>query len=121
MRVEEALYDALVAPSPQTTAGAHVYPMLAPEGAALPRITFQRIATIPQNALGGHAGIDQVTMQVDCWASTKAGAATLAREVRLAIAAESFKPIVTNEYDGFEGESRLYRHTLDLSCWDKDF
>lgn len=121
MRLEEALHSALVAPSPQTSAESRVYPMIAPEGSALPRITFQRISTEPQNSLDRHAQIDRVNMQIDCWASTKSGAAALALEVRLVIANESFKPLVQNEYDGFEGESRLYRHTLDLSCWDKGF
>lgn len=120
-RLEQALYTALVAPSPQTAAGSRVYPTIAPEGAALPRITFQRISTTPQNSLSGHAGLDFVSMQIDCWATTRAAAAALALEVRRAIAAESFKPLCTNEYDGFEGESRVYRHTLDLSCVDKDF
>lgn len=120
-RLEEALHAALVAPSPQTVAGTRVFPMIAPENAALPRITYQRISTEPQNSLDGHASLDRVNMQVDCWASTKGVAAALAMEVRLALANEAFKPLVQNEYDGFEGESRLYRHTMDLSCWDKSF
>jgi hypothetical protein len=121
VRLEQALYEALVAPSPQTAAAGRVYPTIAPEGSALPRITYQRISTTPQNSLSGHASIDLVSMQIDCWASTRAAAADLALQVRRAIAGATFKPLVNNEYDGFESEPRVYRHTLDLSCWDKGF
>lgn len=120
--LEEQIFEALTSGSPLPTAAAdRVYPTLAKEGAALPRITYQRVSTEPQNTLGGHALIDRVQVQFDCWASSPLGAALLARQLRLALSDAPFKPTFTSQYDGFEAESRLYRHTLEMSCWDKTF
>ena len=120
--LEEQIFAALTQGSPTpTSAASRVYPVLAAEGTPLPRITYQRVSTEPQNSLAGHALIDRVQVQFDCWASTPLGAARLAREVREALANATFKPTFTSQYDGFEAESRLYRHTLEMSCWDKTF
>lgn len=108
-------------PSPQTDAADRVYPSLAPEGADLPRLVYTRSFTDPQNSLGGHALIDRVGVQIDCYARTKLAAHTLARQVRTVMADQTFKAICTNERDLFDAESRLYRHTLEFTCWDKSF
>ena len=121
MLLEQAIVEALTGYSPRTAAGSRVYAVLAPEAAALPRLTYQRISTAPVNSLSGHCGLDSVTIQIDCWASTKEGAAELAREVRYAMADGAFKALPQNEADVFDIESRLYRHTVDFTCWDKSF
>jgi hypothetical protein len=120
--LEQLIFEALTQGSPPPTAAAdRVYPVLAKETDPLPRVTYQRVSTEPQNGLGGHALIDRVQVQFDCWATTPLGAANLARQVRTALSSAPFKPTFTSQYDGFEGESRLFRHTLEMSCWDKTF
>lgn len=120
--LEQQIFEALTLGSPAPTAAAeHVYPVLAKVGAPTPRITYQRVSTEPQNSLSGHALIDRVQVQFDCWATTPLAAANLAKQLRRALADAPFKPTFTSQYDGFEGESLLYRHTLEMSCWDKTF
>ena len=105
-----------------TQAGNRVYPEIAPEKTPLPRITYTRISTTPQNSFDGHARIDRVIMQVDCWERTRAKSLELGREARAALPSSlAFKPILQAEYDSFEPETRLYRRTLEFACWDKSF
>lgn len=119
--LEQLLHEALTTPSPGTSAGVRVYPELAPEGAELPRVTYSRVSTAPANSLAGHSGLDRVAMQIDCWATTALGAATLAREVRQALVGAAFKPLITGESSAMEIDPRIYRRTLDVACWDKSF
>lgn len=122
MQLESQIWSALATGSPlPTSAGERVYSVIAPEKSELPRVTFVRTSTTPQNSLSGHANIDLVFVQVDCWARTAAQAAQLAREVRAAMGGADFKALARNEFTGFERESRLYRSTVEFSCWDMTF
>jgi hypothetical protein len=121
VQLEQLVYEALTQGSPQTDAGDRVYAILAPENSQLPRLTYTRVSTTPFNSLGGHAGVDQVTIQIDCWARTNLGCVTLARQVRKAMEGQPFKATPTSQNDGMETESKIYRHTVEFNCWDKSF
>ena len=121
MQLEELIHRALTMGSPQTDAGDRVYPIIAPEGSQLPRLTYTRVSTTPVNSLQGHAGLDQATFQIDCWARTNLGCVTLARQVREAMKGQPFKATPTSQYDGMEPEPKVYRHTVEFACWDKSF
>ena len=116
-RLEQDLYSALSG-SPSTDANARIYPDVAPQGAALPFIVYSRISTQPQNSLTRHALLDLVTMQVDCYASTKAGAMTLARQARLLLQGE-LSARMQSEQDDYEPDTKVYRHTMDFTAWEK--
>ena len=62
-----------------------VYPGLAPQNAALPYITYERISTQRMMTHDGQNGLIGPRIQIDCWASAYSGAKTLADKVRLAI------------------------------------
>lgn len=117
MPIEQDLYAALTG-SPSTDAGARVYPDVAQQGAALPLVVYSRVSTQPQNSLGGHALLDLVTMQVDCYATTKLGALTLARQVRGLLQYE-LRALMQSEQDDYEFDTKTYRHTMDFTAWEK--
>lgn len=120
--LEDRIYTALAAGSPPPTdAQDRVYPILAPEGTELPRITYTRVSTTPANSLDGHAGLDSVRVQIDCWARTARAAATLAAQVRKAMKDQPFKALPQAQQPGFDPEPRIHRHTVEFTCWDKDF
>jgi hypothetical protein len=116
--LETQIFQALTEGSPQTTAGVRVYPVTAPQGAALPRLTYSRVSTAPSNTLGGNGGLDQVRVQVDCWARSAPAAAALAAQVRSVLEAQSFKALLQNQFDDYEAETGVFRHSLDFRCWD---
>lgn len=118
MQLEEQVFAALAGVSPYPTAAEdRVYALIAKQGAALPRITFQRITSAPVTSLGGSSNLDQVRIQVDSWADDYLEAKNLAAQVRLALEATSFKALLTNDFDDYEPETRIYRVRQDYRCW----
>ena len=118
MQLEEQVYSALAGGSPQTDAGSRVYPLSAAQGTGAPRITYQRVSTAPENTLGGRANLDQVRIQIDCWATTIKGAANLARQARDLMEAQSFKALLQGAFDTYEQDTQLYRRSMDFRCWE---
>jgi hypothetical protein len=118
VQLEELVFAVLAGTSPPATgAGLRVYPLLAPQNAELPRITFARVANAPVNSLSGSSGLDAVRVQVDAWAKTFLGAKELAAEVRTAMEGASFKGLLQNDFDTYEPETKTYRVSLDFRCW----
>lgn len=121
MQLEEQVYGALTPVGSLSIAGVSIYPEVAPEDAPLPRITYGRVSTTPQNGLSGHLGIDLVVMQFDLWAATRAQTLVLDREVQALLSGKDFKALPTARYDSFEASTHLYRRTVEYSMWDKTF
>lgn len=74
--VEPAIYELL-----RTLAAGRVYALRAPQNSTAPFIIFQRIDSERWRAINGPSGIAQVTIQVDCYASTYYAAKELAAEI----------------------------------------
>lgn len=90
MSIEAALYAHLTANAGVAAlVGSRVYPMgSVPQGAAFPRITYQRISSVHEHHQGGVAGLAHPRLQVDCWAQGASGYAAvkaLAEAVRMAL------------------------------------
>lgn len=63
-----------------------VYPLIIPQGAAYPAVTYQRISTEPREvAMGGDPGIARARIQVTAWANTFDDAKDVGNQVRLAL------------------------------------
>lgn len=62
-----------------------VYPLVAPQSAALPFITYRRAGIRRQQTLGGPMGVPQVTVELDVFAATYEGARDLADRCRLVL------------------------------------
>jgi len=61
---------------------ARVWPMVAPQGQALPYLVYRRVDSVPVNHAGGTTADDFTRIQLDCYASTYDGARVLADAVR---------------------------------------
>ena len=79
--LEKGLYSILAGRSPPLSVGSRVYPRL-PQGVTFPAIRYQRITTNRPLTLDGASGVVEVTVQVDCLATTYAEAKDLADAVR---------------------------------------
>jgi len=65
--------------------GSKIYPVLAPSEAALPFITWRRMAVQRQQSLSGPVGVPSVMLSVDLFAETYEAVRELADKVRLAL------------------------------------
>lgn len=68
-----------------TSAGSRVYPLLLPQDATFPAVTYQQISRTQEHAYGVEAGVLSVRVQVDSWAESYAAARSLADEVAAAL------------------------------------
>jgi len=118
MQLEELIFTALTGGSPPPTeVGVRVYALIAEEGSDLPRITFQRITSTPTTALDGNNNLDQVRFQVDSWSRDYLEAKRVASQAREVLESQSFKALMTTDFDDYEPETRLYRVRQDYRCW----
>lgn len=83
--IEESLYEYLRDDaSVYAVCGGRVYPLVAPERAAKPHITYQITQQDRDRVWRGPTGMVRATIQIDCWSETQRGARQLAELVRLA-------------------------------------
>ena len=58
---------------------------MAPQGAALPRVTYSQVGDIPVHASGSDPNINQARFQVSCWGSSYSDADSVAKQVKAAL------------------------------------
>ena len=89
------------------------YPFgFAPQGTQIPYVTWQSISGLPLNKLTSGAFCDTLRTQVDCWASTGAGALDLAEAVRSAL--EPVGVCVSINLAERDTETQIYRYSMDF-------
>ena len=100
--------------------GDRFYPGLAPQGVTRPYCVYTRVASDPQNSLGGFTGnLERVRVQVDCYAETFDSAVAIAAAVRAAVDAggTGIKGVCINEQDAYENDPRLFRRMVEFSVF----
>lgn len=117
--IEDAMYAHLSTSTALTAlVSIRIYPVMMPEDPTLPAVTFQRISNNPQWSMSGPCGMDNPTVQVDCWATSYAGAKALGDTLRAAMAsAASYKSVQVADQDIYEADTEIYRASMDFSCW----
>lgn len=99
-------------------AGGRVYPGIAPEGAATPRITWFVVDAETGWVLSGWDGSQVANLQIDSWAGTKMEAIQLANEA-FTVMAESdagFSVSAAQRLsDDYEESTRLHRVTWEYT------
>lgn len=85
-QLEEALYARLSGfAGLSALVGSRIYPLRAPQTAALPLVVFQRISTIRWSAFGSDTGLARPRIQVTAWATTAMAAKSVKEQVRAAL------------------------------------
>ena len=110
--IETSIFDAL-----KNLVSNRCYPLLMPQDPTLPAIVFSRVASIAQNKLDSGASIDQVRIQIDCYASTYDEAKTLSASVRSAMEEADFKGTLQIDVDFYEPDLKIYRVVMDFYVW----
>lgn len=103
--------------------GERIFPIVRPSqgpGLTLPAITYQRIAGVPMNDLDGDDGnLLNIRMQIDVWATTHDAVKLIAEAVRarMQVAAATFRAVLLLDQDVYEEEVKIFRVSMDFSCW----
>lgn len=109
--------------STHTSAGNRVYPLLLPQQATFPAVTYQQVSAVRTHAMGGDSPIVRVRMQVNSWGSTYATARTLAGEVEsrinrfrgIAGGVNVLDVLLDNDVETYESETQLRRVMQDYT------
>lgn len=119
MSAETALRAALVADA--TVAGLvsdRVRAERAEEDDARPFVVYTRVSSEPFAALAGPVLATRVTLEVQCWADTRAGAEALADAVTAAVRA--IPPHrVSNRGSGFDADLDVEAAILTVEWWEQ--
>lgn len=95
-----------------------VYPLMLPQGCALPAISYQRVSTDHVASMDGYSGLERVRVQIDVMASTYAGAKALATQVMSAMNSTLlFKCVPDSQIDMLENDESTYRVSIDFMVW----
>lgn len=89
--IETALFSILIGDATiNSLIATRVYPNIVPQNAPMPAITYQQISGPRDHVMAGPTGLVGARYQINCWASSYAGAKELAEAVR-------------KELDGYSG------------------
>lgn len=114
MSVEQTIYDTLR--NDATVAGlvsTRIYPLVAPDNADTPYITYQVIDSGPHNKLVGAADSEQKTVQVNCTSNSYSEAKSIAVACKAAV--NGTVGYCTYEDDDYFPQTENHRVLLDFS------
>ena len=110
--------------------GTKIYPMVVPQNAVMPAITYQKISGQWQIQMDGPHNMSEERFQINCWASTYGGAKALCEAVRdvlngydSAVNVVDFHVMtLENEMDLLveipdERGARRYARAMDFNVW----
>ncbi|HEY2023570.1 tail completion protein gp17 [Paraburkholderia sp.] len=91
--------------------------MLVAQGTPEPYLVFQRIWQGPVNTICGYQQADQVRYRIDSYAKTHKDALANMETAIAALRACPDPPLVENEQDLYEQDTRLHRTMIDITTW----
>lgn len=105
-----------------------IFPVVAPQNSVFPYVIYQDVTTLPNDIKDGPSPLDQVRIQIDSYAKSKAEADTIAAAVRTAldrysgtvesVTIDSIKFL--DQFDNaFEEELSIYRVTQEFEVRQK--
>jgi hypothetical protein len=117
--IEEVLFTRLSAHGGLTAlVGTRIYPVIMPQGATKPAVTYQLISGIRESAMVADPGLVTSRYQFTAWATTNLVARNVIKQVRLALERYSSgimaNAFIETEYDVFDEEAILHGRGLDV-------
>jgi hypothetical protein len=127
--IVEALRDYVLADSTISgLIGSRMYAAILPQHPTMPAITYQIISGDSVISHDGSSGLENPTIQIDCWADTYSQMDALFNAVRkrLNVASGTFLGVevqgvfLLRKRDLYDDEAKLYRRTADYDVWNSE-
>jgi len=100
-------------------ASTRIYPMIAPQKADKPYVTYQRIASGRVYSMSGYSNLENPIMQVDCWSSDYDTGKELSEAVIDAMRGSgTFGIGDDNPRESHEDD--MFRFSIDFSVWNQE-
>ena len=125
--IESGLASLLLSNSTVTAIIAdQISPLVLPESAKYPAVTYQVISSIAEYTNDGPAGFARTRIELNAWATTYGSSKAVAQAIRAVLDGYSgtlpdgthvANAIVVNISDQFDSDARLYRVQTDYSVW----
>lgn len=114
MSIETTLYSTLSSASGVTAlVSTRIYPMVAPDTATTPYITYQVISGSAHNLLQGAPSTERKVIQINCISNSYANAKAIAAAVKAAI--NPATGYLVSDGDDYFSATEKYRVRLDFS------
>lgn len=111
MSLEGDVYKALSAIAP-------TFPVVAPQGAPLPRLTYLLVSGSDEVSYDADAnGATYLRVQIDAWASDFGAAARLSAQAREACYAACAVGELSYNPSEYEVDTKLFRSSFDITIW----
>jgi hypothetical protein len=94
-----------------------VYRGIPSQEAAVPFVAFHVIGDDPHNDFEGEDTLQNITLQVDCWARDLDTASALYRAVRVALTGCGVTLVRKAYRELYEDDTKLWRASSDWSTW----
>ena len=127
MTIEEALYSYLKSYAGLSAlVGARIYPLILPQPATLPAITYTKISRVGERVLSGpNPNTISARFQLSCWAYSYGTAKSVANQAKLALqdytgtmggagGVEVLDANSVNEQDFYETDTGIYHVPIDI-------
>ncbi|HEX7119397.1 MAG TPA: DUF3168 domain-containing protein [Longimicrobiales bacterium] len=107
----------------QTAAGSRIFPLVLPQDATFPAVTYQQISSVRTHAMGQDGAIIRVRVQINSWGRSYAEARTLAGEVETQLSrfkgtvggTRVLDVLLDNEIETYESETQARRVIQDFT------
>ncbi|WP_153135172.1 DUF3168 domain-containing protein [Paraburkholderia agricolaris] len=110
--------ESITAVALKPLAGGRVYPDVAPASPTKPYIVYQSVGGVDETTFDGPDTLQNSRMQVAVWATTRAEAATIIKQVRSGLtAAPVLGTPIGAPVSVYEDDTKLYGSRQDFSIW----
>lgn len=125
--IEKAVASRLSAYSGLTALvpSARITPQPLPQASTVPAVTYARVSTTRQSAMGSDTGDATARVQIDCWADTLLSALNVSEQVRAALqrwngsagGVTVTASFLANQITMYEDETLKHRVMQDYMMW----
>jgi len=123
MYIEEALVSHIKA-----NGISRIYPLVLPQKATFPAVTYQKIAGTFEHSMGGDSGFAYPDYQIVCYAKTYTEVKETAKTLRLSLQNLRIMiddiyiqaVLIENEIDDYEEDTEIYSVILELRVFFQD-
>ena len=121
--IAQALYTRLSGYSGLTSlVSTRIYPNVLPQGVTYPAVSYHRVSTVRNSAMGSDIGVASPRFQLDAWGATYSDALSVKAQLKSAMerwtgtvdSVEVLDTYIMNEYDLYDSTVPIHRILIDV-------